>query len=201
VSEPWKIAVGAIAVGLIVLSSCGVYLILRFGTYHATSESMAPTIRTHQVFVVDRFAYRGEQPRRDDIVLFSPPMPLGNPLFKRVVAVPGDRFAIRGGRTFINGKAVDEPYAPYPANYDLAVRGYDMWVDGVRLDHAIAMIPPRAQWTAPDTVPQGCYVVLGDDRPNSQDSHWFGFFCPGQPVPNQPNVHQELVGRALVPSR
>ena len=199
-SKGLKIAAGVFAAFLVVLVSCGVYVVLRFKTYYATSESMEPTIRTHQVFVVDRFAYRGEQPRRDDIVVFTPPIPSVNPFYKRVVAGPGDRFSIRGGRTFLNGKTVDEPYAPHHAPYDLAVHDYDIWVDGVRLD-TVAIAPPRAQWTAPDVVPQGCYVVLGDNRTNSMDSHAFGFFCPGQPVPNQPNVNQELVGRALVPSR
>lgn len=200
-TKPWKIAGGAIAVVLIVLLSCGVYLIVRYKMYYAPSESMAPTIRTHQIFVVDRFAYGGAQPRRNDVVVFTPPIKSENAFFKRVVAVPGDRFAIRGGRTFVNGKHVDEPFAPEPALYELAVRDYDVWVDGARLDHAVAVIPPRAAWTAPDTVPPGCYVVLGDNRPNSEDSHVFGFFCPGQPVPDLPNVHPELLGRAILPSR
>ena len=200
-SKPWKIVAGAIAAGLVVLASFGVYLVLRFHTYYAPSESMAPTIRKQQMFVVDRFAYRGEPPRRGDVVVFTPPILSPNPYFKRVVAVPGDRFAIRGGHTLINGMLVDDPYAPKEAPYELAVRDYGMWVDGARLEPALAMIPPRARWTAPDTVPAGCYVVLGDNRANSQDSHAFGFFCPGQPVPTQPNVHQELLGRALVPSR
>ena len=200
-SKPWKFIVGAIAVVLVALLSCGVYAIVRYRTFSAPSGSMEPTIRVGQVLVVDKFAYRDAQPRRGDVVVFMPPIPSNAPFFKRVVAVPGDRFAIRGGRTFLNGKLVHEPYAPEPALYDLAVRGYDMWVDGVRLDRAIAMIPPRAQWTASDAVPRGCYIVLGDNRPNSQDSHAYGFFCPGQPVPNQPNLHPDLVGRAIVSSR
>jgi signal peptidase I len=195
------VAAGAITVVLVVLLSCGLYVLARYKIYYAPSESMAPTIRVRQTFAVDNFAYRGAQPRRGDVVVFTPPIPSNAPFFKRVVAVPGDRFAIHGGRTFVNGKRVDEPYAPSPAPYDVAVRAYDMWVDGVRLDRAVAVIPPRAEWTASDTVPRGCYIVLGDNRPNSEDSHVYGFFCPGQPVPNQPNLHPDLVGRALVPSR
>ena len=198
-SKPWKIALGAVAIVAIAMLSCGVYLAVRFKTYFAPSESMAPTIRRGQMFAVDRFAYRGEQPRRGDVVLFTPPLPFPGPIFKRVVAVPGDRFALRGGRTFLNGKPINEPYALHPAPYDLAVRDYGLWVDGVRLDPD-ATAPPRARWTAPDTVPQGCYIMLGDNRPNSMDSHAFGFFCPGEPVPSVPDMHQELIGRALVPS-
>ena len=198
-SKPWTIAVTAIAVAAVALLSCGVYAIVRYKTYYSPSGAMEPTIGLKQMFVVDRFAYHGEQPRRDDIVVFTPPIPSEKPFFKRVVAVPGDRFAIRAGRTILNGKPVNEPFAPQPAPYDMAIRAYGIWVDGER--PALAMNPPRTQWTAPDTVPRGCYVVLGDNRPNSEDSHFFGFLCPGQPVPNQPNLHPELVGRALVRSR
>lgn len=199
-SKPRKIALGAVAAGLVAIASCGVYLVLRFTTFYAPSESMMPTVRAGQLFAVDRFAYRNAPPRRGDVVVFTPPVPSGNPFFKRVVAGPGDRFAIRGNRTFLNGKAVADRYAPKELQYELMLRDYDMWIDGARLNHTLAMIPPRARWTAPDAVPRGCYLVLGDNRANSMDSHAFGFFCPGQPVPARPSVHQELLGRALLPS-
>jgi signal peptidase I len=70
---------------------------------------MAPTIGTNQMLVADLFAYRSAQPHRDDVVLFMPPVVSDAPWLKRVVAVPGDRFAIRGGRTFVNGNRVAEP--------------------------------------------------------------------------------------------
>ncbi|MDP9105584.1 MAG: signal peptidase I [Candidatus Eremiobacteraeota bacterium] len=194
-SKRWIIAGGVVAALLV---AAAVYTVLRYRTFYSPSASMAPTIVTGQIFVVDRFAYRGAAPRRGDVVVFMPPVISPSPFFKRVVAVPGDRLAIRAGRTFVDGKRVDEPYAPWPAPYDLAVRDYGMTVDGAPLDTALAFIPPRAAWTSPDTVPRGCYVVLGDNRPNSADSHVFGFLCPGQPVPNLPNVHPQLIGRAIV---
>lgn len=191
----WIVTGGTIAT---LLFAAAVYTVLRYRTFYAPSGSMAPTIVTGQIFVADRFAYRGAAPRRGDVVIFMPPVISPNPFFKRVVAVPGDRLAIHAGRTFVNGKRVDEPYAPQPAPYDLAIRNYGITVDGEPLDTAIAVIPPRAEWTSPDTVPRGCYVVLGDNRSNSADSHLFGFLCPGQPVPSLPKVHPELVGRAIV---
>ena len=50
-------------------------------------------------------------PARGDIVVFrhpDPPM-----LIKRVVGVPGDRLRIAGGQVFINGVALNEPYAAF----------------------------------------------------------------------------------------
>ena len=194
-SSRWIIVGGVVAA---VLVAAAVYAVLRYRTFYSPSASMAPTIVTGQILAVDRFAYRGAAPHRGDVVVFAPPVISTAAYIKRVVAVPGDRLVIRAGRTFVNGRRVDEPYAPWPAPYDLAVRNYTMTVDGAPLEPAMAVIPRRADWTSPDTVPRGCYVVLGDNRPNSLDSHAFGFLCPGQPVPHLPNVHPELIGRAIV---
>jgi signal peptidase I len=199
VSRPWLIVGAIVAAFLIAFVSAGAYAVVRYKLYYAPTDSMAPTVRTHQLFVADRFAYHNAAPQRNDVVVFVPPYVSDTVILKRVVAVPGDRFAIHAGRTTLNGKPIAEPYT-LSANYDLAVRDYGLWVDGARVDGIGAgpVMPPRADWTAPDTVPRGCYIVLGDQRPNSLDSHAFGFLCPGQRVPNEPNIHPALVGRAIL---
>ena len=188
---------GALAVVLLLFGG-GAYAVVRYKTYYAPSGSMEPTVRTHQLFVVDQFAYHTAAPVRNDVILFVPPALEPNPLFKRVVAVPGDQLAIRRGRTLVNGTQIADPFAA-STPYELVVRSYGMWVDGTRLEPSISFVPPRAEWTAPDTVPRGCYVALGDNRANSLDSHVWGFFCPGKPLPDRPDVRQALLGRAMVP--
>ena len=50
-------------------------------------------------------------PARGDIVVFRHPYP--PMLIKRVVGLPGDRLRIADGQVFINGVALNEPYAAF----------------------------------------------------------------------------------------
>ncbi|HTD36953.1 MAG TPA: signal peptidase I [Candidatus Limnocylindrales bacterium] len=196
--RPWVIAGAIVVLFFVACASAAVYAALRYKSYFMPSETMAPTIRAREAFFVDRFAYRSAAPQRGDVVVFVPPIVSPNPFVKRILAVPGDRFAIHGGRAVLNGTAVREPYVKERTGYELAIRGYRVVVDGSPLDPATAMIPPRSDWTAQDTVPNGCYVMLGDNRNNSEDSHVWGFACPGRTAPasKQP---VEFIGRALLP--
>jgi len=44
-----------------------------------------------------------------------------------------------------------------------------------RLDPSDANVPPRSAWSAPDRIPAHCYIMLGDNRNDSEDSHIWGF--------------------------
>jgi len=85
-------------------------------------------------------------PQRGDIIVFRSPVQPDKDFIKRVIAVPGDTVEIRGGQVYVNGSVIDEPY-----------------------------IRDRPPYIAPrQVVPPGNYFVLGDNRPNSSDSHVWG---------------------------
>jgi signal peptidase I len=138
------------------------------------ADSMAPTLMKNDVLVTNRLAYLSGQPHDGDIVVVSPPIARSNPFIKRVVAVPGDRMRITKGALYVNDVRVSEPYIAHPADYDFEVKQYGLYVDGVPLERSQANVPSRSSWTAPNTVPSGCFIVLGDNRPDSEDSHIWG---------------------------
>jgi signal peptidase I len=117
-----------------------------FDPVRVTSGSMAPTVCTGDVVVVDHLA-----PRRgvevDDIVTFPSPTD-GSEQIKRVVAVGGQQVAIEDAQLVVDGRAVEEPY-----------------VDLASID---------AVYFGPLTVPEGTVFLLGDERELSIDSRAFG---------------------------
>lgn len=144
-------------------------------TFYIPSVSMVPTLQVRDVLLVDELAYRLGSPAQGDIAIFRPPLETREDFIKRVIGLPGDTIAISNGTIFRNGAALREPYENQAPKYDLSIRGYRIYVNGVALDPHAAEIPPRSLWTAPNRIPRGYYFVLGDNRNYSDDSHVWGF--------------------------
>lgn len=78
-----------------------------------SGDSMLPTLQDGQVRFGSRLAYRNAGPERGDIVAID--IAGGRQfLLKRIVALPGERFAIRNGTLLINGEPLAEPYIHFP---------------------------------------------------------------------------------------
>ncbi len=161
-----------IAAGLVALLL--VTFVIR--TYYIPSISMVPTLQVSDVLLVDEIAYRLRPPADGDVAVFTPPVESeGNEFVKRVIGVPGDAIRIADGIVYRNGKALDEPYENQPPKYDLAIRNFDIYLNGRPLDPRDADIPPPSRWQRPDRIPDGFYFMLGDNRNYSEDSTVWGF--------------------------
>ena len=186
---------GLLGVAVLAFALRLVYMVARYGTYTVPSAAMEPTLAKGHPVTVDRWAYGNSSPKRGEVIVFIPPLPFNPAFVERVLAVPGDRFAVHAGRATVNGKPINEPQRR-AANYELAIRDYDITVDRKPLGQQDVV--PRSDWTAPDTVPPNCYVVLGDNRSKAVDSHVWGFLCPGRAGPANPDEPSRLIGRAIV---
>jgi signal peptidase I len=145
------------------------------------SGSMIPTLKVGQRILADRISLWWSKPSRGDIMVFHPPsgayivnqgqqqpsvcgqlQPVGqvcnvatpNPsseyFVKRVIGLPGERFKMVNGQVFINGKPLSEPYA-VPCN-----------------------ITERCNFPIEVVIPQNQYFMMGDNRPQSDDSRFWG---------------------------
>ena len=159
-------------------------LLMRFvvRTFWIPSGSMEPTLAINDVLLANEIQYRVAPPKDGQIAVFRPPpqVPGDTDLIKRVIAGPGDRLRIHDGIVYRNGAPLAEPYVKQRPDYELEIRDYDLVVDGIPLDPTGATVPPRSSWQAPDRVPAGYYVMLGDNRNDSDDSHLWGFLRQDQ---------------------
>jgi signal peptidase I len=147
--------------------------------YVVPTGSMLPTIVEGDRIFVDKMAYRLEvpftdieimktgQPKRGDIVVFNSEK-AGNRLVKRLIGAPGDRIAMFNNQLIING----EPIA-YQDNKN-ALRKTECLGNVAHLVQFIPVAEARDNF-AEVIVPQGHYLVLGDNRNNSADSRYYGF--------------------------
>lgn len=128
------------------------------------SSSMEPTLEIDDRLIIEKISYLFRDPVRGDVVVFSPTDTLKeqnykDAFIKRVIGTPGDIVEVKNGEVYINDKRLAEKYIEDAPNYQYG----------------------------PVTVPKDRYLVLGDNRNNSYDSHYWGF------VPRQ-----NLIGRATI---
>ncbi len=137
-----------------------------FQNFQVDGTSMYPTLVDGEFLLVNKLAYQtidlerlstflpfidpGDDgkayvfgpPQRGDIVVFRDPTNPSVDLIKRIIALPGEKVEIAGGKVYINDRLLEEPY----------VQG--QWFG----DRPAAIVP------------EGHYFVLGDNRDNSKDS-------------------------------
>lgn len=115
------------------------------GRFRVEGPSMEPNLHEGQYLIINKVVYRLHPPHRGDIIVFEHPRNTGRDLIKRVIGLPGETVDIRDGKVYINDVLIKEPYVAYSSGYS------------------------SRYLLGPDE-----FFVLGDNRPNSDDSHNWG---------------------------
>jgi signal peptidase I len=162
--------------------------------------SMQPTIEIGDRIFIDKAAYdirvplthvslwHMADPQRGDIVVLDSHA-ANERMVKRVIGIPGDVIALRENILYVNGRA--STYSPAvvhgihddiddPARYEVEHMG-----DVQHLVRLSLYRPSEKRDFGPVTVPAGQYLLMGDNRDNSMDSRYLGFF-----------PRNEIVGRS-----
>jgi len=136
---------GALKAALQVAVLAAVLWLFVFQVSVVSGSSMYPSLEPDDKLVIDKFAYQWRTIRRFDVVVFECPSQAGVDYVKRVVGLPGETLVLEGGRLYVDGRLVDQPF--------------DYMDDGYTC--------------GPVEVPEGSFFVLGDNRPHSRDSRVF----------------------------
>ena len=151
--------------------------------YTVPTGSMKPTIKEGDRIIVNKMAYdlrlpfsqisllNTGEPQRGEIVVFESKA-ANNRLIKRMIGLPGDVIAMKNEKLFINGKPVSYQITQQNTQQLFATEQVDAINHIVRIDKSES---DQLSSFGPITVPQGHYLVLGDNRRNSADSRVYGF--------------------------
>ena len=123
--------------------------------YKIPSSGMEPSLLVGDYLVADMTIYKGEKPKRGDIIVFEFPKDPSKEFIKRVIGQEGEKVEIVDNKLYIDDKLVDAPWGHYSQK--------SSWT------------PDLMERFGPVVVPKDSLFVLGDNWDNSQDSRFWGF--------------------------
>jgi signal peptidase I len=129
-----------------------VYLFL-FQPHKVDGSSMYPNFHDKEFILTDKITYRRNSPARGDVVIFHAPPPYDSDFIKRIIGLPGETIMVKDGKVYINGEKLEESYIP---------------PEFVTTEKAFL------REDVPYAIPEGYYMVMGDNRGFSSDSREWG---------------------------
>jgi signal peptidase I len=144
--------VKVVVIALVIIIPIRFYVIQPF---IVSGSSMEPTFENGQYLIVNELDYHIGNPQRGDVIVFKYPKNTSEYFIKRVIGLPGEKVLIQNGKVIIyntanpNGFTLNESYLPAGLYTEATT------------DQAITLGPDE-------------YFVLGDNRPASSDSRFWG---------------------------
>lgn len=109
-------------------------------------DSMKPTFKDKQLLLLNKY---DKKYKRGDIVVLT--RENNEKLIKRVIGLPGEYIEYKNGKLYVDGKIVKDNFAKFTN---------DFFLEAIDLELK--------------KIPEGKYLVLGDNRTNSIDSRTIG---------------------------
>jgi signal peptidase I len=174
-----------------------------FEPFRIPSSSMMPTLRVGDFIFVSKFSYGLRlpvlntkvlalgAPERGDVAVFRLPSDPATNYIKRIVGVPGDTVSLRDKHLWINGEPVPMElhgevtriecggfwFSAQLAAESIGSRSHSIYISDQRDRDSPFLDRP---------VPEGQYLVMGDNRDCSRDGRVIGY------IPEE-----NMVGRAV----
>lgn len=142
--------VQVVAISLAIIIPVRYFLVQPF---YVKGASMEPNFFDHEYLIIDELSYRFNQPSRGDIVVFHYPNDPKNYFIKRVIGLPGETVEVADGQVKIYN---------------------DKYPNGIVLDERSYLDDIYTSQTVRVTLKADQFYVLGDNRPSSLDSRYFG---------------------------
>ena len=113
---------------------------------------MIDTFHNHDFLIVDELTYHLEKPQRGDIIVFHPPYDDSVYYIKRIIGLPGETVTVHGSDVMITNST-------HPEGIHLT----EPYLDQGSIEKDATM-----------TLDSTHYFVMGDNRPQSSDSRYWG---------------------------
>ena len=118
-----------------------------YSPIRVSGASMVPTLNNGDIMILDKIGYKTKGLDRFDIVVIKYEK---EKIIKRVIGLPGDYIQYENDKLYVNEEYVEEPF------------------DRKEMDDF------TLEDLGESIIPEGKYLVLGDNRPVSKDSRIIG---------------------------
>ncbi len=196
-TEPWLVEISRsfFPIVLIVL----VVRSFAYEPFRIPSSSMMPTLRVGDFIFVSKFSYglrlpvlnakvmETGEPERGDVVVFRLPSDPSTNYIKRVVGLPGDVVTLEGKQIVVNGEPVPVELTGEAVEQECGGFWFNARVGLESLGDARHQVYLSDQRDRPSPflgrpVPEGQYLVMGDNRDCSRDGRIIGYIPEGNLV-------------------
>lgn len=113
-----------------------------------SGDSMNPKLEDGEILLIRKIGYNSKTIKRFDIVVIQKEK---DEIIKRIIGLPGEHISYRNNKLYVNDEPVTEPF-------------YARKTEDFNLEEICSCTE----------IPQGKYLVLGDNRPISKDSRMIG---------------------------